>query len=174
MSRNVWKSCHCKRLEFGRLGGNKVEYILAGALALIIVLSLLLTFKGLIWGGGVSRADVVHHFICQACRHEFEKTPKELAEMSEELGQMYRGPDAMMLMQMGGPVLDCPQCGAKRSCWLAMRCPNCQKWFVSEAQKAMYEAHRTRRRPPANIRHECPHCKIDIVEWHKQHSRKKK
>ena len=54
MSRNVWKSCHCKRLEFGRLGGNKVEYILAGALALIIVLSLLLTFKGLIWGGGVN------------------------------------------------------------------------------------------------------------------------
>ena len=174
MSPNVWRSRDCKRFEFGRMGGNKVEYILAGALALIIILSLFVTLTGVIWGRGGSRKDVIHHLICEKCGHEFKKTPQELAELSEELGQMYGGPDAMMLMQMRGPILDCPKCGAEKSCWLAVRCPNCEKWVLSQVQRVLYEAHRTRRQPPPDLRDICPHCRTDTMEWHKERSRKKK
>jgi len=102
-----------------------------------------------------SAERAVIHYVCVKCQHEFEKKLHEFAASDLETG--IRMPAA------GGPavLLDCPSCKATQSCWPAMQCPKCKKWFISQQDVAFMRYCAAQQPIPEavwRIRSKCPHC----------------
>ena len=130
------------------LGGGtagKGEYLLAAALAIVIIVPLSWTVYKFFGGGGPGSVKVdEYHFKCLKCGNEFTMAAKEV-------------PSTVFMSP--GPSTDCPKCQAKRSVALMTQCPNpkCEKWYV----------------PPSAIdpmgmrglKNICPYCKTDIDQW---------
>ena len=115
----------------GGTGGKGTEYLLIGALAVVIIGSLVLTFYGT--GNNKNRGrDHKPMFKCSVaeCGHEFEFDFRTMSpeDMDPEMGPM--GP-----MGMGVMHPDCPKCGEKKSGDPMVRCPNpkCEKYYVSDS-----------------------------------------
>jgi len=172
-----WQDPDIKRFEFGRMGDKKIEFLLAGALLAIIVVSLFLSLRKVIWRGGGPTSSASIHLICLSCGHEFEMSLEEAAKAAEGLGR-YGGPGGMMAMMSGmsGPLADCPECGEKLSAWIAMRCcnPDCGRYYVSDALVAAYEARQAGRPYPGDFRNVCPYCGTDQADWHRQHAQERR
>lgn len=106
-----------KAFELAR-GGDKMEYVFAAGLAVVIVGALALTiyftfFKTRAAGAGAGR----NMWQCQKCHTEIsvdESTQGRLEEMDR-------------------PVLDCPKCGSPQPVWPMARCPACGKYFVRQS-----------------------------------------
>ena len=148
-----------KRFDFGGGGGDKKnEYLMIGVLGLIIALALTFTIGRFVGcGKGGAAGDRKAMWQCTVCGHQFEQEidPMETPEM----------------MDMGVPAIDCPVCAeqGKKSPALSMtQCPNCEKYYLSDRTKFMYEnpLFVGDERPPADI---CPHCGTDRGKWIREH-----
>jgi len=138
-----------------RGGGRGMEFLLAGALGLIIIGSLGLTLYSLFGepgaAGGTGRE--LPRFQCQKCGHEFAMPSEKVYEMVPETE----------LSRYGIARLDCPKCGARKSALEMTKCPKCGKYYLSEGMKARGDAF-TQREPKAGEqahREVCPHCGTD-------------
>ena len=103
------------------------------------------------------------HFICEKCKHEFTKPLDELPKSASEMGLENQ-------FSSGAPmvVLDCPDCGAKESCWVADQCPKCKKWYIPQRNMEVMQYRKAGRNIPARvweIRNRCPHCGTVREEW---------
>jgi len=161
MSEKIWSSSRLRRLDFGRLGGAKMEWIFAGALGLIIILSLVITLWPSDSTVGIGDAPK-QHYVCVKCQHEFEKDIMSFSK--EELGGGMRMPEAQ------GPAIlvDCPSCKATQSCWPAIQCPECKKWFISQQDVAFMRYYVAQQPIPEGvwrIRSKCTHCGTVPYEW---------
>jgi len=153
-----------QRLNLGRGGGKgfNMEYLFAGALAVIILGSLILTIYFTLGGGEPSPGDLEVTFKCAKCGYEFSKKPEEVRPM---------GPD-MMPMPMGAPgmapiALDCPKCGAKKSAFQAVKCPNCGAFYISQIT-----THPVAPGEGRQLRDVCPKCGTDRIQWYREHRKK--
>jgi hypothetical protein len=162
MSRDLWTQRSLRRLEFGRGGGNKTEILLAVGLGLVIVLAIALTVRGLIGTKPSGDGDVRQHFVCERCGHHLAVEPSEIP------------PGEPAYMEMGGAVLDCPNCGAEKSCYPAMQCPKCGTWFISQSQMAYFRAMQEGQPPDPQVRDVCPKCHLDVTEYYMNRPPKRK
>ena len=118
-------------------GGDKMEYLFAASLAVVIIGALVLTiyftfFKTEATAG----ADTRNMWQCQKCNAEFSVDQATQERLSE----------------MDNPRANCPKCGAAKSALPMAKCFNlsCGKYFVRESTK----------NPRADIRKDaCPYCK---------------
>ena len=153
-----------RRIRVCQSGEVKMEMLLGGALAIIIIGSLALMIVPLFRGpprGAIS--DEKWHYQCQECKGEWEVDAKEIVEGIDALA----GEDA----RLGGgdePQFyypDCPLCGAKGSSIKMIQCLNeeCAKYFVTDDMKSF---------PPLSDRfmrgeiapQVCPYCGTDRME----------
>jgi len=165
MRRTVW--FHVRRVHNDCRGGFDLsrlpvspEILMAGALGLIIIVSLAVTFSGLFGGGGTSNGTSEIYFICEKCKHEFAVEPKDIQpEEMEEMGYM--------------PfiTLDCPNCGGKKTALQAIKCPNpeCGKLYIGDSVRYAEEAMMGK-----EIRDVCPYCGTDLLEWKRKEWEAKK
>ena len=162
MSERIWRGSRLKRLDFSRRSGNKIEYVFVGVLGLIIILSLFITF-----GGGSSRTPEAKmmelHLVCAKCQHEFTKPLNDLPKSASEMGMENRFPNGAPMV-----LLDCPQCKAKESCWLADQCPKCKKWYIPQTNMEVMRYRKAGRDIPLGVwqtRNKCSHCGTVPEEW---------
>ncbi|NLW87078.1 MAG: hypothetical protein GXY38_09420 [Planctomycetes bacterium] len=150
-----------KLFSFGQSGGNKTEYILAALLGLVIIGALALTINTYMGGNKPKAQEII--FECASCKHQFEVKPEELYSEDSAYGPM-----------MDMPVLDCPSCGTKKSCWQTSKCPACGGRFISQSMmvQMQYES-RGQMAPQEMMRDVCPHCGQDIIEWYKQNRKRR-
>lgn len=161
---------HTRQLNLsgGRgVGGKGTEYLLIGALAVVIIGSLVLTFYFGMGGRKSARGRAKLMFQCSECDAVFELDPKTISrkDMGPEMGAM----------GMGIMRPDCPKCGAKKSGQPMVQCPKCKKYYVSPRlnwNEITARGGRPEGDPPKDI---CPYCGTDRVEWYRKlrKSRKK-
>jgi len=178
MPNRPWSHIGIKRLELGRGGGGdsrKVEYLMIGALSIIIAVSIGVLIYSLIGDstpGGQQANDI--QLECVKCAHQFAKAPADLNP---------GGSQGMILEEMGIIQLDCPKCKAKKSCLPMVKCPKCKKFYLAESTKQQVAQIQTPPPPsggqvkpakPITIKDVCPHCGQDRMEWYRQKYRKKK
>jgi DNA-directed RNA polymerase subunit RPC12/RpoP len=125
MFRTLWNSTSA-RFDLGGKQMGKMEYLLGGALTLIILGSLAISLYSFFRGGpNTSQVKPVITYHCDKCGHEFDFQAPEPDP---------NNPNAMMPDPMMGPrPIECPQCHAKPfSAWLMNRCvdPKCGKLFA--------------------------------------------
>lgn len=143
-------------------GGDKKSEVLMGlVLGAIIVAALGFTIYFAV-GGGSSSAPQDVHFQCMkaGCGHEFKLTNEELQQRLADSGEA--SPE-------GELKLDCPSCGAKKSCLVMTQCPECKKYYISIYQKNP----RLAENPSPDIKDTCPHCGTDRIQWYREHRKKK-
>lgn len=137
-------------------GGRGVEYLLAGALAVVIIGAVALSVVSFLGGDEdeVPIGDPVAHFQCQVCKKEWTSRFDELPEGAVGPGGIER-------------ALDCPLCGAKNSSLHMTKCvnPDCGKYFVPAVGESPMDP---------RVRPVCPYCKTDQLEWRRQERKKKK
>lgn len=121
MSQMTWPRKGTKTFEFGR-GGDKMEYLFAAALAIVIVGALVLTVYFAFMKRPSSAADTTgYRWQCQKCSTEIsvdQATQRRLEEMDRT-------------------KVDCPKCGSSQPALPMVRCFNasCGKYFVRESLK---------------------------------------
>jgi len=157
-----------KRFDIGGGGGRLPEILFAVALGAIIVggawLSYMHGCRGS-KGTPVKPGDMLLHFKCEKCGHEFTKKPSDRPEPTPE---------------MFGPsfsVTDCPKCGGEKCAYLMIKCPNCGKYYVSESHKAMVKALESpdfRKAHTPAVRDVCPYCKVDRIDFYREKQKKKR
>jgi len=121
-----------------------MDAVFGGALAVVIAGALALTVYYGFMGGDTKageEADPEFHFECQKCGHIVDRPREEF------------GPGVAR-------VLDCPECGAKRSCLMMTECPNCHELYVSDRTK-----YQDRLIKGEKIEDICPHCGTNRVEF---------
>ena len=154
----LWSTSSQNSARQLQLGGGvlKIDYLFAGALAVIIVGSLFLTIYFGFLGGEVSSKeyDPNAHFKCDACGEEFTRNINEVPAA---------GPGSY-----GPPPVDCPACGGQGTAWLMIKCPNCDKYYVPESYRRALDILRG-----AKVKDICPHCGTDKVQWYKEHRKKR-
>ncbi|MDY6914558.1 MAG: hypothetical protein SVT52_08905 [Planctomycetota bacterium] len=165
MSKNtVYNGVGAKRLDLDGASdksGKNMEYLLIAALSVIIVASLGLTIYFSLFSGRPTHRAAEQWFKCQKCGKEFSIKPEDIP--LDTMGIMMVGPGALRL--------DCPACGAKKSAYQMVRCPNpdCQKYYVPESSKdpeAMLQG--------KEFKDICPYCKTDRIQWYREHRKKRK
>ena len=147
-------------------GGRTMEYILAGSLALIIVGSITVAVWTSLGGGSRGNAAAGQMmYKCDKCGEEYALDPAELGD--PEQMEMYG--------DMGMLPRDCPKCGAEKSAYLMVKCPECGKYYVPDSHRHMAEAMMNPNAPPPpeHTRDICPHCNTDRIQWYREHRRKR-
>jgi hypothetical protein len=172
MSKSNWSGLGEKRFDFSAFkSAGKTEYLIAGVLGVIILGAAYLTIRQFMGDTGPI-GPITLMYKCdpngtpKGCGHEF---PKKVSDLMKELPPARDPSDEAMTLK-----INCPKCGAKSSCWQERQCPNpaCKKWYIPNSTRAHYEALRSGRGDPMNVRDYCPWCKIDIQKWYIDHAPK--
>jgi len=71
-----------------------------------------------------------------------------------------------MVQRWWAEGVDCPACVQVHSGVLKSQCPSCEKCYIPPSRRG---AAATRRATQEDV---CPHCKINVIEWRRQHGRK--
>jgi predicted RNA-binding Zn-ribbon protein involved in translation (DUF1610 family) len=160
MNDRTWSAPRIRRIQFARGGAgssNKVEWIVAGVLAVIIVLALVLT----LWPETVEpNPHNQLHYMCPETGEQFvqEKTEEHYRKMEQAQEEGWYVAEV-------GPIvpLPCPESG--NMALPAFVCPNCGTWYVPESVKRTMELKEEGYPPmsPAhlevmNIQPKCPNC----------------
>ncbi len=144
------------KLDFS---GKRMEYVVAGALLVVIVVAVVFVV-GQIWpgGGGPIGKQGESRVKCVKCGEEWVLDSKN--EM-----YFYRE----MEMGMGGASVgtDCKKCGAKQSAFMMNRCPKCEKYYLS---KRITDPEAFTKGGEKEI---CPYCDTDRIEWYKERRKKR-
>jgi len=159
MFRKTRKNRGVKRSAPSRAGGKaNMEYVFAGALAVIIVGALALTIYFVFVGDDTGGPGEDSHWKClnPDCQYEFTMTPKQMSELPN---------------RATGPTIrvDCPKCGTKDRAYLMIKCPKCGKYYVPDSHKYFEAAMQGQQ-----IRNVCPYCKTDYAQWYRDNRGKKK
>jgi len=131
-----------KGLEFGEGGGRTKEVVIGAALAIIVVAALVLALYH-VFSGPKPKEETLHMH-CLKCGYEFTIKNRDLPEDAWD-------------MKTFEIRLDCPECGAKKSCVQMMQCPSCGKWFVKPKEGPL----------------RCPYCKVNVTKYVKERAKKK-
>ena len=140
--RKAWKAFEVSS------SGDKMEYLFAASLAIVIIGALVLTiYFTFIKTETAAGAGGQNLWQCQKCNAEFtvdQATQQRLEEMDR-------------------PRADCPKCGATKSAIQMSKCfyPDCGKYFVRESLK----------NPRADSTKDvCPHCKRNWMQGLKEYT----
>jgi len=180
----TWLNFGTKKLNVGGGGGGgeggggvwaskNMEYVLVGALALIIVAAIVMTVWQLFFSGpgGGEDYDTVQRYKCEKCGYTWEF---DMSEMNpEENPEMMMGP-----MGPGMGAMDCPKCKEKRCAFLMVKCPkeDCGEYYIGESTKwhaRMYSPDGTGEmspdgEPPHDV---CPKCGTDRTKFYRDRAR---
>ena len=150
MFRTLWNSTSA-RFELGGKQMGKMEYLLGGALTVIILGSLAISLWSFFRGGtgGGDKIEPVITYHCDKCGHEFDFQAPEPDPNNPTAGM----PDPMM----GPRPIECPQCHTKPfTAWLMNRCVKCAKLFPQPP-----ESHD----PRWSGEVVCPHCNTNQTQF---------
>jgi hypothetical protein len=143
--------------------GPQAQYILGGALVVIIGLSLASVFLSTMKSNSPTGPSELHAF-CLETQQEFVLDPKEMR--SEEM---------MPMDPMDGLVYS--PFTKERTAVMMTQCPNCKKWFVPDYLKDALEQRGTSPMmmlpPDMDSALVCPYCKTDIIQWYRDHRKKR-
>ena len=129
-------------------GGGNMQYILAGTLVLIIVISLVSLFTT--WTDGKTTQTGDHELYFWDIEKQQEFT-KQANEMDFEMMMMIDGPEAQLVKS--------PLTGEKTGIMM-IKCPNCKKHFIPEDWK---QGDIT-----LDVKKQCPHCGTDRDEYYRK------
>ena len=142
-----------RRSSHTRAGAIERDQLIMAGLGVVIVgclvLVLWIAFGG--GGGGKTSHENVYHLKCDKCGQEFTRKKEDL-------------PKGFFSDAEGGAVtgLDCPNpsCGAEKSCYLTVKCPNCGKRYTPRRllEGAAWDG-----------TEECPYCHVDPQKWAQEH-----
>jgi len=154
MLRKVSPRHALRRSPVGNRGEIKMEYVFAGVLAVIILVSLVLAIK---YGfGGAEQAEIeAQRYKCDACGELFVPSGPVPDAKQSELGSL------------APPPIDCEKCGAKKSAYLTTKCPKCGEYFVRETYRDPMAIFQGRA-----IKDVCPHCGLDLAEYRAEQIKK--
>ncbi len=141
--------------------GDRMQYVLAGTLVLIILVSLLSVILGLGEKSGASGMREMH-FYCLETEKEFVLKPEDMRSDNPMM------PDVMMGMEGPYARVMSPYTN-ERTAVPMTRCPNCEKWFVPEYY--FEEPNPNQPLPLADI--VCPYCGTNIAQWYREHRKRK-
>lgn len=144
--------------------GEQMQYVLSGTLILIIIVSLLTVILNL--SGGSRRNEITEmHFYCLETGKEFVVKPEDMYKNNETMDPEMMGP---MGMRMISPYTN------ERTAVPMTLCPNCKKYFVPEyyLQEHTDDESYYMMEPGGNLI--CPHCNTDIIQWYRDHRKKRK
>ena len=170
---DLWTTLGARRLDLTGGGsffsGRRTEFLLVGALIVVIGGSLALTLFSA-WGTPGTGKFEPPWYKCNKCGHEFQ------VEMTEGgPGAMPGGPGDPTMMYKAP---DCPSCKAEGTGELMVACPKCEKRYVSEINRHSMQfrggippAPQDPAKMPKDI---CPFCQTDRMEWFKAQRKSKK
>lgn len=170
---NIFSTIGDKLGLSGGAGQDKVQYLLAGTLVLVIVISLVAAISTF-GGKNKKRGDGVMHYLDVNTQEEFTMTPKELMELNKPEEGM---PPMMMpgmpgmpggMGGMGGPQVINTKTG-ERTVVLMSHCPKCEQWYAPEA--AFSEDPRGMGMIMSPV---CTKCGTNIAEYLREQRDKKK
>ena len=141
-----------------------MEYLFAGALAVVIIGSIVLTiYFGLLSGPGRESGPDEFHFLCEACNKEVVLDVEDIPSSSGE------GSDEEAFIPTILSRVDCPECGASQTAVLMVQCPNpdCKKYYVSPVAEDPDAFIRMGKAP----RFICPDCGTDKMMWEHKHKK---
>jgi hypothetical protein len=143
--------------------GEQMQYVLAGTLIPIIIISLLTVILNLT--GSSQRSEITEmHFYCLETGKEFVVKPEDLYKNEDMMDPGMMGP---MGMRMISPYTN------ERTAVPMTLCPNCKKYFVPEYYlQENYENEYYMPEFQGNL--VCPHCHTDIIQWYRDHRKKRK
>ena len=150
--------------------GEQMQYILAGTLILIIIVSLLTVILNLT-GGGPGRDIPEMHFYDLETKQEFVLKPEDMYK--DQGGPDGAGPGPMMGMGPMGMRVISPYTG-ERTAVPMTQCPSCKKYFVPEyylQENPDEEANYMMDPGMGNL--VCPECGTDIIQWYRDHRKKR-
>jgi hypothetical protein len=144
--------------------GPQAQYILGGALAAIILLSLGSVF--IMMKGKTPTEPVEQHGFCLETEKEFVIDPKNMP------------PGEMMPLDDMMDVLIYSPYTQRRTAVRMTHCPNCQKWFVPECLQDALERSESQSPMPMPLEDTqtqriCPYCNTDIIQWYRDHRKRR-
>ena len=143
--------------------GEQMQYILAGTLILIIIISLLSVFLNL-GGSNSPNHPSEMHFYCLETGKEFIFKPGEQKDSHGMMEPEMMGPGGMRVIS---PYTN------ERTAVPMTRCPNCEKWFVPEYYLSEeYQDNPMMMGPQGEL--VCPHCGTNIIKWYREKRKKRK
>lgn len=140
-----------------RGGDDKMQYLLAGALVLVIVISLVATFASFFGDGSTSGGRKEMHYWCTETKQEVVLSPEQM-KPGEMLPPMGPGGGMQMVNPDTGRATLVPM----------MQCPKCTKWFLPEG----WEDPRGMMMPNQQL--VCTHCNTDVIQYQREQRKKKK
>lgn len=143
--------------------GPQAQYILGGALVVIIALSLTSVFLTTFRKSTPTGPDEWHAY-CLETQKEFVIDPQDM-----------HSEDIMPMDPMDGLIYS--PFTKERTAVMMTHCPNCKKWFVPEYLKDALERKGTSpMMPPPEMDAAlvCPHCHTDIIQWYRDHRKRKR
>ncbi|MCD4824427.1 MAG: zinc-ribbon domain-containing protein [Phycisphaerae bacterium] len=135
-------------------GGGNMQYILAGTLVLIIIISLVSLISTLTDSDTPKTGDSELHFWDIEKQQEFTK---QANEMDFEMMMMVDGPEAQLVQS--------PLTGKKTGIMM-IKCPNCKRYFIPEDWKQGKIAHDAQKK--------CTHCGTDYDEYYRKKAEERK
>ncbi len=153
-----------------RGGGDKVQYLLAGTLVLVILISLVAAISSFT-GGGRDKGPNEFHYYDVVTGEEFVLSRDQMMEQSKMEGP--GGPEGMpggMMPGMPGMRVINPSTGERNGIPM-MQCPACKKWFVTEAMKSADPQAMMMMDMGPSI---CTHCGVNITEYYREQSKNRK
>lgn len=144
--------------------GEQMQYVLAGTLILIIIISLSTVIMNLVDSNPHPKITEMH-FYCLETGKEFVVKPEDLYKNEEYLEGDIGGPMGMYVMS--------PYTNERTAVPMTL-CPNCKKYFVPEYYLQEHyddEAYYMMENQGDLI---CPHCKTDIIQWYRNHRKKRR
>lgn len=143
--------------------GEQMQYVLAGTLILIIIISLSTVIMNLT---GSSRTHEIKemHFYCLETDKEFVVKPEDLYKNENMMEPEMMGPMGMYMMS--------PYTNERTAVPMTL-CPNCKKYFVPEYYlQEHYDDEAYYMMDQGNLI--CPHCKTDIIQWYRDHRKRRR
>jgi hypothetical protein len=137
-----------------------MRYILAGALVLIIIISLLSVFSSISGKSRRQTGPTELHYFCLESGNEFIVKPD------------FSKPETMMDMDPFMGMFAMSPYTNQRTAVPMTQCPACKKWFVPEHFKN-WDPQQGPAAPQMMGKQICPFCQTDILDWYRQNRKKR-
>lgn len=130
---------------------------------------------------GADKPEMVWHAYCLETNKEFVINPRIVGGREDIDGKMADRGKLRDRKDIDGdlpsPLIMSPFT-KKRTAVMMTQCPNCKKYFVPEYLKTMLENRKNKKSemmpPSMDIKLICPYCKTDILQWYRDHRKKRR